>query len=501
MNFKLVNCQDWGKLPRFKLFFSADIVGSTALKQPFDPSEIDRSIERSRAWEAIATKFYSDVQDTLAVEWQEIISTLEDRQSRVLAHIDILDLFCGPRPNFWKSLGDEVLFWKECTHPFQVRTTVICWMNTIAKVRTGLDTLRRLQQQEEDDRRKVAASQSTKSKLSKDTIRIAPIPTTLDIEGLDIKCCMWSAEFPVRNRILPASSGVRILYESQQADLQIDPSFESIDKVSDQVISESYFRMHTEYQRTAKKWQETRADPSVVPGSAEDVDATAKSAHKFSSNDALKLDFIGPGIDTGFRVSSFASNRKMAISVDVAYLLASNDLWRQKAKNSEDKTIRYIHNCFRLILIKSGFNSYDTDKRSDRYVNPKIHYSGTDFLKGVLGGIKYPRLWIDTTRTGAYDAFKEALYIGDQRTPLSSRKLRDFCKSFYKDRKKYILPPQTFSFRIEHGGEGRPFNAEYEPAQFMTDDYVAELSKSQWVYMEAWNALVPGVANPPSSRT
>ncbi|WAC24688.1 hypothetical protein [Blastomonas sp. SL216] len=500
MNFKLVNCRDWGKLPRFKLFFGADIVGSTALKQPFDPSEIERSIERSRAWETIATKFYSDVQDTLAVEWQDILSILEDRRSRALGHIDTLDLFCGPRPNFWKSLGDEVLFWKECTHPFQVRTTVICWMNTIAKVRTGLDTLRKLQKQEEDDWRRYATSQGTDSPLPNNSVRKAPIPSSLDIEGLDIKSCIWSAEFPVRNRILPASSGVRILYDSQQADHRIEPSFETIDKVSDQVISAAYYRMHTEYQRTAKKFEEASAGSSVGSEPTEDVNAAAESAHQFSSDDALKLDFIGPGIDTGFRVSSFASNRKMAISVDVAYLLASNDKWQSDAKDSDDEVTKYIDSCFNLILIKPGFNAYDkkndNDKKVDRYLNPKIHYSGTDYLKGVLGGIKYPRLWIDTTRTNTYDAFKEALYIGESRTPLSSTNLRRFCEGFYKDRKKYILPPQTFSFKINDDSEGRSFNAEYVPAPFMTDAYVAEAEKSQWVYVEAWKALVPDVANP-----
>lgn len=64
----------------------------------------------------------------------------------------------------------------------------------------------------------------------------------------------------------------------------------------------------------------------------------------------LQEDFIGPSIDTGFRVSKFATPSKLAVTVDLALLLVHDGHFR-------------------------------------------LHCDGFESLKGVLGGRPYPILW------------------------------------------------------------------------------------------------------------
>jgi hypothetical protein len=81
-------------------------------------------------------------------------------------------------------------------------------------------------------------------------------------------------------------------------------------------------------------------------------------------------DFIGPSIDTGFRITSFASIRKLAISVELIYLLACEQVRAQKEP--------------KLYAQKN-------------YVLPSFSfkYDGRKELKGVLNGHGYPIFWID----------------------------------------------------------------------------------------------------------
>lgn len=69
-------------------------------------------------------------------------------------------------------------------------------------------------------------------------------------------------------------------------------------------------------------------------------------------------DFIGPSMDTGFRLGRFATRRKMVLSVELAALLAESDAKQR------------LPFCF--------------------------GYDGRETLKGILGGEAYPLIWIDT---------------------------------------------------------------------------------------------------------
>jgi hypothetical protein len=78
------------------------------------------------------------------------------------------------------------------------------------------------------------------------------------------------------------------------------------------------------------------------------------------------LDFIGPSIDTGFRLASLSTRRKMVVSVDLAYMIACEiEWWRQRDLAD--------------------------------YFSLEFRYDGRHAFKGVMGGKLYPIFWIDNT--------------------------------------------------------------------------------------------------------
>ncbi len=81
-------------------------------------------------------------------------------------------------------------------------------------------------------------------------------------------------------------------------------------------------------------------------------------------------DFIGPSMDTGFRIAAQSSARKMAISADLALMLAF-------AGAALQRTI-------------------EADKSSSGILAPDIFYDGRITLKGVNDGAPYPIFWLDT---------------------------------------------------------------------------------------------------------
>ena len=76
-------------------------------------------------------------------------------------------------------------------------------------------------------------------------------------------------------------------------------------------------------------------------------------------NGSKREDYIGPSIDTGFRLGKVATSRRFVISVELAYLLAS------------------------LQATTKHLNEFD------------FYYDGGVELKGVLSGFPYPVIWTD----------------------------------------------------------------------------------------------------------
>lgn len=84
---------------------------------------------------------------------------------------------------------------------------------------------------------------------------------------------------------------------------------------------------------------------------------------------ALTRDFVGPSIDTGFRIASKSSPRKMTISVDLAYMCAS--------------------------VLTDKFAHDKSDPIHSHLKSIHFGYDGRESLKGVMGGKPYPIFWVD----------------------------------------------------------------------------------------------------------
>ena len=318
--------------PRLKLFLSADIIGSTAYKQPLD---IVKDAPADHAlWADIIQGFYKTIDEAFSEHWQDAYNSLKNNPD---APPDVGKLLLGPPPRFWKTIGDEVVFWKELTNALQIWFSLACWLKTVESVR-----------------------------------RFFRLNRNESANLLDVKCAAWMAGFPVRNRVVLDLNSARKPHQEMMSQL------------------EAFYE---------------------------------------GGDDAPTADFIGPGIDVGFRVCGFASSRKLAISVDVAYALAKSRL-RMEAE------------CDALGLAAAPFFPNDEGAEDSAFVNRlSVHYSGSEEMKGVLGGIHYPKLWISSLHHGSLEQAKVALYSSGDGRRLDWDALREFCNRFYDDRRKFLSKP------------------------------------------------------------
>jgi hypothetical protein len=347
--------------PRLKLFLSADIIGSTAYKQPLDIRK--RSVEDDLRWEWIIQGFYKEFRSRFQVNWDDMAIAGKPKVKRVLK---------GPRPVFWKTIGDEVVFWKELTGDLQVWLTLSAWLKTIADVRQWF----------------------------KDT-------SGGQASQLDIKATVWVAGFPIRNKaVVPLVS-----VDSGNAT--------GVHEAAETAALEHL----NEYYREAmpETFQERVTDGEL-------------QKHPKITHD---VDFIGPGIDVGFRLCGFSSSKKMSISLDCAYLMALTI-----------DEIRHFQSQYRDNG-QIGWDFFPTDcGPTDRNGTAlqsfegrlAVFFSGDDVLKGVLGGIQYPKFWINNVRSESLESARDAFYQRSRPT-INWAELKTYCEKFYDDRAKFIARP------------------------------------------------------------
>ncbi|WP_135080075.1 hypothetical protein [Terasakiella sp. SH-1] len=109
------------------------------------------------------------------------------------------------------------------------------------------------------------------------------------------------------------------------------------------------------------------------------------------------LDFIGPQIDLGFRLTGHATPRQMVVSVDLAWLII-------EAYNKK---------------VEKWTGRFDLTKFM--YVEQRIN------LKGVLSGTPYPLIWIDILPN---EGFHEAEFIALKKEAADPADLKKYCEKF-----------------------------------------------------------------------
>lgn len=134
--------------------------------------------------------------------------------------------------------------------------------------------------------------------------------------------------------------------------------------------------------------------------------------YKKNKKKEFTIDYIGPSIDTGFRLSAIATPRKFVISLELAFIAS------------------YV----------------PIDAEYEKEI--QIRYDGTKELKGVLGGKPYPILWIDTMISDQLTNHEDAI---SPNRPMKIEKsdVADFCQSYIKDNPSYLFRP----FMINSGNE------------------------------------------------
>lgn len=151
-------------------------------------------------------------------------------------------------------------------------------------------------------------------------------------------------------------------------------------------------------------------------------------------------DFIGPSIDTGFRLSRFSTRMRMVVSVDLAWMLL-------QCQTKMDEL--------------------------------KLCFDASESMKGVLSGRPYPIIWIEC------DSPLEQLEYGlchSNRTTEWDRKLGDFCANFIESTDGKIIspfitgqhafgrPPDSFVNRLTRQKEKDPVDALTENGNSIVPD-------------------------------
>lgn len=362
--------------PRLKLIFSADIIGSTALKQKF--REKGKASPDSFLWPEQIETFYQVLENEVDASYSDVVKWCKfinggDNSS------DVIDEVLGPRPIFWKTVGDEMLFWKEISHEKQLVLALTMFIMAIDRTRKQLN----------------------------------PDQSPLGERFLDVKTTAWLASFPARNRVTFKRDGAPRIKESDEKSLT--------DALAEEEQRRSFFETLEDFysldDRPNTKLKELeQAKRSRIP----------------------HYDFIGPAIDVGFRLSSFASSKKMVIDIGIASMLArifcGDDL-------SEDGT---AGRCLKdRKLEKIGVNAFPDNTGLDGTMAERlgVYYSGREPLKGVLGGMPYPKFWINASYKNTLEQKREAAIWSPSRTALAWKGLHELCESLFEHRQNYLLRP------------------------------------------------------------
>lgn len=348
--------------PRFRIFFSADLVGSTRLKQErqkfvfFDSSsemeelseeEKDHVLSQYRPdWFTSIENFFSDFRRIFLNELRIARRAVDGCfENGALANSRLGDGFLSIE--VWKTIGDEVVFVAEVSDADQITLLAFSF-------RYSIIYFRKISQREFDIEAEIPARRFYYEIQNN---------RNYGQLGVDIKCTMWSAAFPATNKEIV----------SLRSDTDVD--YEDFEGHNPTIINLNLM----------ERWYEG------------DVDMRAN----------LTRDFIGPSIDTGFRVSTYSRPSRLVISLDVAYLLSISNL---AGKISE---------------------------------NLPIHFDDRITFKGVIGGDPYPIFWIDSSLPKGLADLESKLSF--RAGPLDRELIEKYCVKFYNQHQKYIRPPRILT--------------------------------------------------------
>ncbi|MDO8608683.1 MAG: hypothetical protein Q7R40_19300 [Phaeospirillum sp.] len=204
------------------------------------------------------------------------------------------------------------------------------------------------------------------------TLALKSYRPALKPSGLDLKATAWLAGFPIGNAEVVFCSDINTIKNISQDE---DPKI-----------------MHF---TLLEQWYKPDADRS-----------------------GLVKDYVGPAVDTGFRLSGHSSHRKFVVSLEVALMLA----------------LAPPHQKF--------FKEFGIDKEA-----LKLAFDQPQVMKGVIGGKPYPVFWIDMLcQDEMTKAFNE---ISPANKP-DDGKIKNYCQSFIDEHGSYLLHPFIVNCKSQH---------------------------------------------------
>lgn len=216
-----------------------------------------------------------------------------------------------------------------------------------------------------------------------------------DKERLQYKISSWIASFPVPNR--------QIVLQRRQEE-----------KASDVRLLGSYILRNFDL---VERYYEGRSKTS---GSVESV--------QHGKDVGLLMDYVGPSLDTGFRVSSLANSSRLTLSLELAQILAATHSYI--TKSHQQGVAKEYRNYIRS---KQNANSQERIPAFELLINFNIFIFGFQSLKGVLKGNSYPVFWIPASSESDVEK-SEAL------SKLDLCELSDFASEFIERNKNYLHP-------------------------------------------------------------
>ncbi len=328
---------------------SADIVGSTAFKQRSGQ-------EFNQQWFSIVRSFYTLAEEFFDLRWKQAITEYDDAKCELPIGRDV--------PQLWKTIGDEVLFTKDIANPHEAMVCMGVWLRVLEDLR----------------------------KLLKKS------------DSLGLKSAAWLADFPIRNReiLLRAwDSGKRSSREKQEdqeqstgqpaamIDAVVEPNpAESGPEIAEPIAEPSSVLRDRDTLAATPAAARQAQQPAQTAESAEEEEEDSEWENDRLFNDfknnvpGVSRDFIGQSIDTGFRVSTASSSRKLMLSVELAHMLSLECI---RVKGHPQRLPKVL------------------------VTNFAFHYDGRHTLKGVLDGIPYPLIWLDIEPDRLINSTEDAL--------------------------------------------------------------------------------------------
>lgn len=143
--------------------------------------------------------------------------------------------------------------------------------------------------------------------------------------------------------------------------------------------------------------------------------------YRIDNTDDNRIDYIGPSVDIGFRISTLANNIKIPINVEVAYILS---------------TVFDVGNENPNFTILEKYIKFNEEKTNYKFAH-ETFYDGEVNLKGVFDERGYPFFWLKAPFRNTNPLHQNKYFSKS----CSKNELKLYFESYFKARKNFLLIP------------------------------------------------------------